>query len=83
MAHHLYDENKRLKAENAALREQLAQKKQLDNEDNMDALAREAFKQILTGKASLVTTDGNREGERVTYLQMLPVPAPDAGGDLQ
>ena len=74
MGNHLYEENKRLTRENDDLRRQLREKKQLDNEDNLDALAREAFKQILTGKAAFVIGPGNDPEYRICNFQMLPVP---------
>lgn len=75
MGHHLYDENKRLKVEIDGLRVQLRERSRLADEDMIDVLAREALKQILTGKAALVTTAGNHDGERLTYFQMLDITA--------
>lgn len=79
MGNHLYEENKRLKAEIERLGARLRERAQIDGEDQIDVLAREALKQILTGKAALVTTVGNDPDSRITYFQMLPVLNPDDG----
>ena len=71
MGNHLYEENKRLTRENEDLHLQLREKKRLDNEDSLDALAREAFKQILTGQAALVIGPGNQPEYRICNFQML------------
>lgn len=79
MGHHLYEENKRLKAENDGLRQQLRESGRLADEDQIDVLAREALKQILTGKAMLVTTAGNVPGDRLTYFQLQSTAALEPG----
>lgn len=72
MGDSLYDKRKRLERENALLREQQhnARLKREAVADELADLGIAAFKAFLAGKANLVVTDGNREGERVVYFQM-------------
>lgn len=68
----LYDQRKRLKMENDIRMEQsfLDRQKREAEADALVDLGMKALRQFLDGKASLVITGGNREGEQVVYFQM-------------
>ena len=75
MGNHLYEENRRLKAQIADLQERLNERIEQSGDEPIDIMAREALKQILTGKAALVTMPGNDQNTKITYFQMIHPPS--------
>lgn len=72
----IYEENKRLRAENDLLREQQenARLRREKAADDCAELAIRAVNAFIAGKASIVTTSGNDPETRIIYFQMPPDP---------